>query len=137
MALGGLWYNKVKVLLDTNMLLVPYQFRVDIFSQLENLLPQVKNYFVSSKTIEEIEKLTKYGKGKAKVAARIAQQLLEHYPIKVLNTTMEADEFILTLVRDNPGEWVIATNDKELKDKIRALGGRVICLRGRKKLSII
>ncbi|GBE55201.1 Fcf1 [archaeon BMS3Bbin15] len=116
-----------KVALDTNFLLLPFQLRVDIEEQLEELLPGADIYVPSS----VIRELIGLSHGKMKRDAKLALELAKRY--KVVKTEAGGDEALVELAEK---DYVIATNDKLLKEKIRKMGKAVIFLRQEKLLNI-
>ena len=68
--------SSVKVVLDTNALMVPEQFGVDIFSELLRL--GYAEWLVPASVLGELRSLAKRAdKGKDKIAARVALGLAE------------------------------------------------------------
>ena len=57
----------VKVVLDTNFLMIPHQFGVDIFTELKNVMPYVYELIVFDKTIDELQAIKKRSNGKNSV----------------------------------------------------------------------
>ncbi len=113
-----------KVVLDSNFLLLPFQFRIDIFVELDRLLDVRHEVYVTKGVVEELKKIkSKHARG----ALAIANKL------RVIETEGSVDEALLKLASKN---IIIATNDKVLKEKIRKKGAPVIYLRQRKYLAI-
>jgi rRNA-processing protein FCF1 len=128
----GLRRRKVEVVLDTNMLLVPYQFGVDIIEEIHRILPEAEVYTIPQ-VVEELEKLLSSKKQEERLGARIAQQVLER--VKVLEEVPElpTDTALVELSKEG---FIVATNDRELKKRIWKNGGRVIYLRERNHLEL-
>ena len=117
------------VIIDTNMFLVPYQFGVDILEEIRRILPQAEVYTVPQ-VVQELEKLRR-GKLHEKLAARIAEKLLERVKILEVDRNKPTDTVLLELAKKG---YVIATNDRELRRKVRESGGYTIYLRERSHL---
>ena len=65
-----------EVVMDTNFLLLPYQFKIDIFTELDYLIDEPYELVVSSKVRAELEHLS--GRvGKSGSGARFALKLLD------------------------------------------------------------
>lgn len=64
-----------KVIIDTNGLMIPGQFGVDIFSELKRL--GFDTYLVPGASVKELEKIFIEARGRDKVAAKIALSLLD------------------------------------------------------------
>ncbi|MEM4256872.1 MAG: PIN domain-containing protein [Candidatus Diapherotrites archaeon] len=119
--------ERIKVALDTNMLLNITKFKVDVFSEIKKLFGTV--YFcVPKPVLAELEKLSK-NKGKKGAEARIALSLLSKKQIKIVSLeNLSADDALLKLAE----HCIIATNDKKLISSIKINGGKVLFLRQRK-----
>lgn len=118
-----------KILIDTNMLLVPFQFKVDIFKEIDRIIDEKYDVFIIDKTIDELEKLIKGGKEKERKAARMALQLIKKFNIKIINTQGDNVDDIIVKLKDK--DTIVATMDKELKKRLK---GDVIVLRQKKYL---
>ena len=123
----------IKVLLDTNFFLDLIRYRND-FSLFENLEERVE-LFVSSEVIRELKsianKKTKEGR-----LALIALELIKNQKIRVVKSLKKnVDEDLIALAK-NEG-FIIATNDKDLKEKLKKENIKVICLRDKKKIEVV
>ena len=108
-----------QILLDTNFLLIPAQFKVDIFSEIDRISYFKYELIVIDKTLEELEQISK-GKGKDGRAAKVAIKLITNKKIKVISTsdtsagTDYADRMIIEIAGNNK-EIIVATQDRQLK----------------------
>ena len=64
------------VIIDTNFLLVPFQFRIDVFSELEYLLETSHSFVISSGSLKERRKLAEK-KGRDSIAAKLALKMVD------------------------------------------------------------
>ncbi|MFB6145387.1 MAG: PIN domain-containing protein [Candidatus Nanohaloarchaea archaeon] len=119
---------KRKIMLDTNFLVAPFQFSFPMFDELESLYPYQELYTLKD-AVEEAKSI-KGGKYK-----KLVEQLLEVEDINVLET--EGEGIVDDLLVDISDEFVVATNDKELKQRILDLGRPVIIIRQRNHLEVI
>jgi len=122
------------VLLDTNFLLVPHQHKVDVFSEIERLVPETHTLATLATVVEELKGLSGTST-KDKVAAKVALALIKHKGIRVLPAEGEADDSILEFAKAN--ETLVATNDRELKRRLKPYVSGAICMRGRSHLERI
>ena len=124
-----------KILLDTNFLLAVYQFKVDIFSEIERICRFNYGIFVLDKSIGELKNIIEKQKGKHKEAAKIALQLLRLKNVKEIKTNSKehTDRIILEYAKKG---YIVATQDKDLKRKLIDHGIEVIVLRKKKFLAI-
>jgi hypothetical protein len=122
----------MRALLDTNFLMIPGEFKVDVISELVSL--GYIEFFTLDLVVRELEKFSTRG-WKVARHARIALELVRNCSITVLETkgdVMRVDDEILRLARTK--NFVICTQDKELMKKVEATGMRFITLRQKKYL---
>lgn len=120
---------------DTNFLLIPGQFGVDIIGELKRVLDVNFKVVIPNVVIKELDLIEKKSRGKDLVAIRMARQLIERFEIIDIGKFGEkpTDEQIyeFALKRSNV---IVCTNDKGLKKKLRERGIPVVYLRQRKIL---
>jgi hypothetical protein len=123
----------VKIILDTNFLLLPYQFKLDIFTEIDRIILEKYEIYILDKTIEELKKLinNQGEKVKNKLAATLALQLIKVKKIPIIKTKENAsvDDIIAKLEG-----YVIATQDIELKKRLNC---KIITMRAKKKLILV
>lgn len=121
------------VILDTNFLLIPGQFKVDIFSEIERVLLPGYSICILDKTIGELEKISREQKGKTREYVNIALGIIKQKHLKILRTSKNdsVDNIIVSLV--NP-DFVVATQDGLLKKRVKARGASIIVLKQKKYL---
>lgn len=119
-----------KVIIDTNGMMIPGQFGVDIFSELERL--GFCQYLVTRASVRELEKIHEKGKGRDKNAAKIALSLLERCTI--IEKNGYADDIIMDIAVDTGA--AVLTNDIELKKRLCSKGISNVYLREKTRLSI-
>ncbi len=122
-----------KILLDTNFLLLPSQFNIDIFAEINRIMLERYQLYVLDKTIAELKKIIadKKQKLKNRRAAKLGLQLLKAKKVKILKTkTQESVDDLLAKIKG----YTIATQDIALKRRIK---GKKIILRAKKKLVLI
>ncbi len=120
---------KSKVIIDTNGLMIPGQFGLDIFSELERL--GFDSCFVTRASVRELEKIYSLGRGKDRVAAKIALSLLERCTIIERNGF--ADDIIADLAIEM--DAAVLTNDIELKKRLCSKGVTIVYLQDKTRLS--
>ena len=124
-----------QVILDTNFLLIPYQFKVDIFSEIDRILDTRYQICILDKTIQELNKLVEKSRGKNKKAAEFALRLIEHQNPEIIKTEIAyVDKAILNIAKKQT--HIIATQDKELKKELQAKGIPIIVLRQKRYLQL-
>jgi len=117
-----------RVILDTNFLMAIGQFGIDVFSEFERICDFPYKVFVLDKTIDELNKVLTAG-GKNKAAAKLALSLVKD-KVEVIKTgDGYVDDILVQLANE---ETIIATQDKELKNRIKT---RVITIKQKKYLT--
>ncbi|HLC78991.1 MAG TPA: hypothetical protein VJG83_01040 [archaeon] len=123
--------RNVVVAIDTNTLLNIARFKVDVFAKAKEMFGAVE-FVIPSQVIAELEGLAKRG-AKLKKEAAIAMEVIGKNRVKIVQIDApNADAALLSLVP----QALIATNDKELKESVRELNGKVLYLRQRKFLEL-
>lgn len=121
------------VILDTNFLLIPHQFRIDVLREIDKLLEEAHRIVVSEPIMAELRGLAAQ-RGKGGVAARVALEGIKKKGIEVMPSEIRnGDEWIVDYAGKNPGT-IVCTNDIELRRRLRKSGARVIVMRTRTKI---
>ena len=125
-----------KIILDTNFLLIPAQFRVDIFSEIHRIMETKYELCIIDKTLDELESIKAEQKQKHRRAAKLALELIKAKDIKTIETekNKNVDQLILDTI--NKDDYLVATQDKLLKAKIKQKKVKIITLRQKKRLII-
>ncbi len=130
-----------KIILDTNFLLIPAQFKVDIFSEIDRIADFRYELLIFDKTIDELKNIIEKQKTRHKEAAKIAVQLIKNKKISIIKTDKktDVDSLILDFVDKNTNDKniIVATQDKILKDKLKRKGLKTIILKNKKYLAIL
>lgn len=125
-----------RIILDTNFLLIPAQFKVDIFTEIDRIMLEKYELFVLDKTFQELEKIMndKNQSLKNRNAAKLAVQIIQAKKINQINTEEgHVDDLIVELAGS---DTIIATQDIRLKDRLKNKS-KIITLREKKKLILI
>jgi len=125
----------VRVILDSNFLMASIQFHVDVFRELDKSLNQKVKTVMLSPIYEEIQRIA-CGKGELARRAKLALRMAKNSEVlKVkLKPGESVDDSIVRLAK----EWgcPVATNDRELRRRLRLLSVPVIYLRQKSRLAI-
>ena len=125
----------VKVILDSNFLMIPFQFNLDIFQEIEFLLQKKVDFIVPSAVKSELTALSTRG-GEGAAEASLALQLASR--CRVVEVTLETNETVddaIVKASQKLGA-VVATNDIELKNRLKLLKVPVVYLRDKSKLEV-
>ncbi len=122
-----------EVVIDTNFFMVPFQFNVDIITELENSLPSYK-LTTPSFVINELKGLKKNSKGKVRLNANLALKLANSSKVEIKDISLLENETVDdALLRVSE---VLATNDAELKNRAKNKGITVAYLRQKKYIAV-
>lgn len=123
----------LQVILDTNFLMIPGLYGVDIFSELDRILDRKYELILPEVVIGELEHLEEEGDSSERRAASVALDLASR--TAEIPSQGPADEEIIRLAREED-EMVVGTNDSDLKKRVRNEGIPVIFLRQKSHLDI-
>lgn len=122
-----------EVVIDTNFFMVPFQFNVDIITELEKILPSYK-LTTPSFVINELKGLKKNNKGKIRLNANLALKLANSSKIEIKDISLLENETVDdALLRVSE---VLATNDIELKNRAKDKGITVAYLRQKRYIAV-
>ena len=122
-----------EVVIDTNFFMVPFQFNVDIITELEKILPSYK-LTTPSFVINELKGLKKNNKGKIRLNANLALKLANSSKVEIKDISLLENETVDdALLRVSE---VLATNDIELKKRAKDKGITVAYLRQKKYIAV-
>ena len=122
-----------EVVIDTNFFMVPFQFNVDIITELENTLPSYK-LTTPSFVINELKGLKRNNKGKTRLNANLALKLANSSKVEIKDISLLENETVDdALLRVSE---VLATNDIELKNRAKEKGITVAYLRQKRYIAV-
>jgi rRNA-processing protein FCF1 len=134
MASDRLWRNSEKiVLLDTNAILMLFEFSINLEDELRRLIGVYK-ILIPDVVFNELQFLSEKGKGIKKRHANASLQLIKKYELIKIDSKKNTDDAIVSLTTNN--NFVVVTNDKELRKRLKKNSVPVIFLRAKKKLVI-
>lgn len=129
--------DKKKVILDTNFLLIPGQFMVDIFSEIERIMSEPFEMCMVDKSMVELNKIIATGKQKDRFAAKLALALAIQKNLKTLHSFMSQKSVDDIIVSKADSDTYVATQDKALRERLKEKGAKIIGLRQQKYLVMI
>jgi len=109
-----------KIMLDTNFLVAPFQLSIDLFDEIDRIYP-VNEVYTLEDAIQEARSIEQ---GRYK---NLVDKLIETQDIEVLETEGEGevDDLLVEICDD----FIIATNDRELKERLVKKGAEVLFIR--------
>ena len=127
--------RKLQIILDSNALLVPLEFKIDIFEELENVVNTAMKPILLSPILDEIEKIARESSPKMRKNATYALKLAERCEIvRIDEADMPADDAIVKVA--NERKCPVFTNDRALRKRLRNINVPVIYLRQKSRLEI-
>ncbi len=124
-----------KIILDTNFLLIPIQFKVDIFSEIDRICSFNYKLCIFEQTIAELNNIIENQQGKDKKAAQFALKIIKSKKIELIKS--EAKDVDCLIFKYPDKDAIIATLDLPLKRKLLDKRISVIFLRQKKYLQLI
>ena len=123
------------IILDTNFFFVQFDFKIDIFEEFNRIILTNYRLMTFPAIIEELKNLgakknSVMWKKRIQMALIIAEKCEIHNESPLPKESI--DEFILRMAKDK--SWIVATNDKLLKKKLKNHGVPIIYLRQKKYL---
>lgn len=122
------------MVLDTNFLLLPLQFGVNIFKQVEELMEAPHEFVVPSGVVGELKVIGR-GRGRDGAAARFALKLLDSIKARYVPSNGNVDDWIVEYAMKEGA--VVATNDMLLRNRLKKAGVKMIALRSRARLGVV
>ena len=126
----------ISVILDSNFLMIPAKFPIDIFEGLEKALNQRVEAIVPSPVYDELKRVSATKSIKQARQAREALKLAEK--LKIIEVKPRPREQIDDVILRLASEWgcPVATNDAELRKKLKEKSIPVVYLRQRSHLEV-
>lgn len=110
------------IVLDTNIILDSIKFKIDLSAELNRICSFPYKIAVLDKTLKELEN---------KKNSRLALRLIDKKNIEIIKTQEGYVDDILFSLND---KYIIATNDQELKRRLRKENKKIITIRQKKYL---
>ncbi|MHB8587106.1 MAG: type II toxin-antitoxin system VapC family toxin [Thermoplasmatota archaeon] len=120
------------VILDTNALMMQFQFHVDIEGELRRIMDFAYEIIVPDSVMAELADLASVASGKDAQEARMAMEFAKHF--RTMEAPAEGDAGILRLAEKV--QAIVVTNDKLLRARLRAKNIPNVHLRSRAFLTL-
>jgi|SRR5438876_5585201 len=120
-----------RIVFDTNFLIDLFRFKIDI-EEVKELVGERVEFFVTTSTVNELQKIS----ARSSPVSRFAKIALETISSKfevIKSEGISFDKEVFEILNDST---VVATNDSELRKRLKTLGIKTIYLRARKKLAM-
>ena len=113
------------IILDTNFLVYVLEFKIDLFAELDRVIPSGYKAKILDKTINELEKLSVKN-----VYAKIALGLLDKFEV-IKTSGDDVDDMLVEMQGNNV---IIGTQDRELKNRLEC---SKLIIRQKKYLALV
>jgi uncharacterized protein len=126
----------LKVILDSNALFVPLQFRIDIFEEVKKLLNRNVEFILLSAVKDELTLLSQKGTPQERKTAFFALKLSEK--CKLVKVEAAKSALIDDIITKTAKDWgcIVFTNDRLLRRKLRDISVPIIYVRQKSRLEI-
>ena len=126
-----------KILFDTNFLMIPLRFGVDVFEEAERALNHLPEYYVTRSVLREIKILKQGASPSFAKELGFAEKLAERCNVLDVEAEDEetVDESILRIAVEK--NLIVGTTDAELKRRLREAGVKVLVLRQKRYLELV
>lgn len=126
-----------KILFDTNFLMIPLRFGVDVFEEAERALNNLPEYYVTGSILREIELLKQGASPSFAKELSFAEKIAERCSVLDVEAREKetVDESILRTAVEK--RLIVGTTDAELRRRLREAGVKVLILRQRRYLELI
>lgn len=122
-----------QVILDTNFFLIPFQFHVDVFSEIRRLMMEPYELCVLDKSLNELMNIASKQKGKSREYAKMAFELAGR-AMEIETGDGIVDDLLVDMADENT---VVCTQDKELRKRLKEKKAKTIGLRQKNHLAFI
>jgi len=117
----------MKVVLDTNFLIDLFRFKIGI-EALEDF-----QIFLPQSVMRELKLISKK-KTRESILAKVALEVLKKKQVTILTSfKTKTDDDLIEFAKQG---YIVATNDRELRKRLKRLGFKTIYLRARKKIAV-
>ena len=116
----------MKVVLDTNFLMISGQFKINIYEEIRKNIPDAE-MITSKEVLDELQMIDNKD-------SKLAEKIFEKEKIKILELGKPVDDKLLEFSYKN--KVILCTNDKELRNKALKKGVTVMFMRGKNKIDM-
>ncbi|MDD5417451.1 MAG: nucleotide-binding protein [Candidatus Nanoarchaeia archaeon] len=118
------------VLLDTNFMLIPFEFRVDIFAELNRIMPEKTSLFTLSVCIDELKVISARH-------YKAVLEILRKNSVRIMKVEKEKPVDDIIVDTADKEKAIVATQDIALRRKCREKGIKCISMRTKNHLEFV
>ncbi|MEE9509645.1 MAG: PIN domain-containing protein [Candidatus Bathyarchaeia archaeon] len=128
----------VKVILDTNFLMLSPVFHGDVFEELDKSIGRRTEKIVLTPVYQELERISKKGDKKVRKQAETVLKHIEKDDFKSVDIELKSSETVDDLIVRIATLWkcFVATNDRALRKRLIISKIPVVYLRQRNRLEV-
>ena len=123
----------MKILYDTNFLMSVIKFKINLFYELELIIETPYENIVLDSVIKELKNLSN-GTNKTSDEAKLCLKLIQTDNFQFLKSPKGKVDDVLISLADK--DTAVATNDIELRKRLKSKGIKTIYLRSKKHLAM-
>ena len=123
----------MRIIYDTNFLMSIMKFKIDLFKELELILDSPYESIIFDSVINELKNLAE-GKTKSSDYAKLCLTFVNSHKFNPTKAPKGKVDDIILLMSDQ--NTAVATNDMELRKRLKSKGIKTIYLRAKKHLAI-
>jgi len=126
----------IQVILDSNFLMLPIQFKIDIFEELQKKINRKVEIVIPLPVLVELQQASKSKSRKRAKLAKEALKIAEKADVLDVSSKLNesVDDLIVRLALDC--NYAVATNDSALRKRLRKNNVPVIYLRQKSFLEV-
>ncbi len=124
------------IIIDTNFLLLPFRYKINIIKELDRLVEKNHQLVISSRTMGELRMIGRRI-GKDGMAARLAIKMIEAAGkgFTVVENSDIVDDWIVSYASENNA--MVCTNDSELRRRLKAMKLKVITMKSKSRIGFV
>ena len=120
-----------KIALDTSILLDAIEFKVDVFTEIKNKIGAVE-FIIPAQVMKELEEISERNE-KMKRQIMLIKEIMEKNNATIVEVEAKNADSALEKLSQTA---IVATNDKELRKRIKNLNNKIIFLRKQKYIDL-
>lgn len=120
--------GQIRVVFDTNFLMIPHENKIDVFLEIQKVLGTV-DFLIPEPVVNELKLLSEKNTG-----AKVALGIMERKLFEVVSSKCSADDAVLDIAKER-GAYV-ATMDAKLRQRVRDSELPLITLRNKKYIVV-
>jgi rRNA-processing protein FCF1 len=123
-----------KVILDSSTLLSSYEYKIDLNKSLYLLFNEPVELVFSTSLLGEIRALAKKSLA-ARFVLQNFEKITQGFKVSIVKSNLVADKWIFNYAKQHNA--IVATNDAQLKLRLKNIDVKIVTLKGKSKIDFI